>query len=443
MQALDVQSDMQPIHYTDAAQPNGSYKKEAAEPEQKGSSFLAMKKKLTAQASEAADAAPEMPEDMQADFAALIKMSGARKDKTAAQPEAKAKEPSKKAVLLNASASQTNTEPALDARTIEQDALLAAVQEADVLKDISDAGAGKERRTSSTLIDADLPDSEEALPVIADELPFGKKQKAGTSASGLETGVKAAALEIRSERKEENGEQERSGSIQAGHKLQHTKHQKPLFTVIDERTAQFAPVTDGGSVHESGAAVRVEHSQSSIDMVMDFRGQSAGFGAKAESALFSKESGAPSFAALVSQQIQDMSSDFVQAGKIVLQDNNAGLIRLQLQPAHLGNVRISLELTGGKKITGKIIAASKEAYDAFKENIEQLAEAFEQGGFESAHFDVSWSGESGGQHFADADSSFNERFMQNNRIEVMQDNRYADTQLVYAFGQDQAVNVFA
>lgn len=441
MQTLDVQNDMQPIHYTDAAQPNGSHKKEAAEPEQKGSSFLAMIKKLTAQASEAADAAPEMPEDMQADFAALIKMSGARKDRTASSLEAKAKEASKKAVLLNASASQANTEPAIDAHT--QDALLAAVQEADVLKDISDAGAGKERRTSRTLIDADLPDSEEALPVIADELPFGKKQKTGASASGLETGVKAAALEIRSERKEENGEQERSGSIQAGHKLQHTKHQKPLFTVIDERTAQFAPVTDGGSVHESGAAVRVEHSQSSIDMVMDFRGQSAGFGAKAESSLFSKESGVPSFAALVSQQIQDMSSDFVQAGKIVLQDNNAGLIRLQLQPAHLGNVRISLELTGGKKITGKIIAASKEAYDAFKENIEQLAEAFEQGGFASAQFDVSWSGESGGQHFADADSSFNERFMRNNQVEVMQDSRYADTQLVYAFGQDQAVNVLA
>lgn len=441
MQTLDVQNDMQPIHYTDAAQPNGSHKKEAAEPEQKGFSFLAMIKKLTAQASEAADAAPEMPEDMQADFAALIKMSGARKDRTAPSLEAKAKEASKKAVLLNASADQANTEPAADAHI--QDALLAAVQEADVLKDIADAGAGKERRTSSTLIDADLPDSEEALPVIADELPFGKKQKAGTSASGLETGVKAAALEIRSERKEENGEQERSGSIQTGHKLQHTKHQKPLFTVIDERTAQFAPVTDGGSVHESGAAVRVEHSQSSIDMVMDFRGQSAGFGAKAEGSLFSKESGAPSFAALVSQQIQDMSSDFVQAGKIVLQDNNAGLIRLQLQPAHLGNVRISLELTGGKKITGKIIAASKEAYDAFKENIEQLAEAFEQGGFASAQFDVSWSGESGGQHFADADSSFNERFMRNNQVEVMQDSRYADTQLVYAFGQDQAVNVLA
>jgi flagellar hook-length control protein fliK len=138
-----------------------------------------------------------------------------------------------------------------------------------------------------------------------------------------------------------------------------------------------------------------------------------------------------------------MAPDFVQAGRIVLQDNNAGVIRLQMQPAHLGNVRINLELAGGKKIVGKIITGSKEAYEAFKESIEQLAKAFEQGGFASAQFDVSWSGEGGGRQFDGENGQFNELFAQNDRLEVMQGNRYADTETVYAFGQDQAVNVFA
>ena len=138
-----------------------------------------------------------------------------------------------------------------------------------------------------------------------------------------------------------------------------------------------------------------------------------------------------------------MAPDFVQAGRIVLQDNNAGVIRLQMQPAHLGNVRINLELAGGKKVVGKIIAGSKEAYEAFKESIDQLAKAFELGGFSSAQFDVSWSGEGGGRQFGEENGQFNELFAQNDRLEVMQDNRYADTETVYAFGSDQAVNVFA
>ena len=105
-------------------------------------------------------------------------------------------------------------------------------------------------------------------------------------------------------------------------------------------------------------------------------------------------------------------------------------------------MRINLELAGGKKIVGKIIAGSKEAYEAFKESIEQLAKAFEEGGFASAQFDVSWSGEGGGQ-FDGENGQFNELFAQNDQLEVMHGNRYADTETVYAFGQDQAVNVFA
>ena len=280
--------------------------------------------------------------------------------------------------------------------------------------------------------------------MAADGLPLEKKQKngkteAGFAAAGLS--VSGAAGTAKKQEAQADAADAAVG-LEKNAKAPQIKQQKPVFTVIDERTVHAAPVTADGSVHEAGAAVRVSNAPS-VDMAADFRSMAAGFGSAANGTQAVPESGAQSFSSLVAQQVQDMAPDFVQAGRIVLQDNNAGVIRLQMQPAHLGNVRINLELAGGKKVVGKIIAGSKEAYEAFKESIDQLAKAFELGGFSSAQFDVSWSGEGGGHQFGEENGQFNELFAQNDRLEVMQDNRYADTETVYAFGSDQAVNVFA
>lgn len=434
MQTLDVQKEMQPIQYTEAVQSSNPDKKTIKEPDRRSASFLEMIKKLVK------DAPEGYVEKTESGKTAEVSL---HKQQTAVRTELsrfKIKNGQNRHDTQAIKAEDAAQEFSLLQDAVDQDILLACSDTSVDLKNVIDLNVEDDRR-SALPFETEQASDEEVASLLSEDTLLRKKHKSGTQ-TGFGTETAAQAPVSAREESKRSKEPDFADGLDKQIKSAQQKQHKPVFTVIDERTAQFAPVSADGSVHEAGTAVRVENG-SSVDMVMDFRGTPAGFTAKAEGGLFAKESGGQTFSALVAQQVQDMSADFVQAGKIVLQDNNAGLIRLQLQPAHLGNVRINLELAGDKRITGKIITGSKEAYEAFKESIEQLAEAFEQGGFSSAQFDVSWSGESGGQQFAEGDSSFTESFLQNERLEVMQNSRYADTQTVYSFGQDQAVNVFA
>nr|WP_314993200.1 flagellar hook-length control protein FliK [uncultured Treponema sp.] len=442
MQTLDVQNDMQPARYAEAASSHNSEKKPVKEPEVKGSSFMDIIQKLMAEETDPHAVGQE----------AAIGMRDAadqseRKKNTAAQTalsRLKGKGGQQKADVRTPYSVEADAQAADSADAlVDADALLAFEEGFDVKTALEsgEEGALQTRLFAQAEADA-LP--EEAVSMAADGLPLEKKQKngkteAGFAAAGLS--VSGAAGTAKKQEAQADAADAAVG-LEKNAKAPQIKQQKPVFTVIDERTVHAAPVTADGSVHEAGAAVRVSNAPS-VDMAADFRSMAAGFGSAANGTQAVPESGAQSFSSLVAQQVQDMAPDFVQAGRIVLQDNNAGVIRLQMQPAHLGNVRINLELAGGKKVVGKIIAGSKEAYEAFKESIDQLAKAFELGGFSSAQFDVSWSGEGGGHQFGEENGQFNELFAQNDRLEVMQDNRYADTETVYAFGSDQAVNVFA
>ena len=57
----------------------------------------------------------------------------------------------------------------------------------------------------------------------------------------------------------------------------------------------------------------------------------------------------------------------------------------------MGNVKIGLELSG-KIVTGHIVVASREAFNAFGDGADVLRNAFIQSGFEDARFDVSFAG---------------------------------------------------
>ena len=440
MQALDVQNDMQPVNYTDAVQSSNQDKKNAKEPDVKGSSFIDIIKKLMAEETDGRTAGEEKISGSAA-LAQEASEQTERKKNAAAQTElsrlknkaGKQSDP-RAQHLAEADAREGEAAEAL----ADADVLLAFEDGIDV-KNALENGADKQLQTSMFA----QAEPEGAALLSAEEAQLLKKQKNGKAESGVAVGISASdTAELSGKQKKNGGELAADHSLEKSTKAQQVKQHKPVFTIIDERTVNAAPVTADGSVHEAGAAVRVTNAPS-VDMAADFRSMTAGLGTAANGTQTAQESGAPSFASMVAQQVQDMAPDFVQAGRIVLQDNNAGVIRLQMQPAHLGNVRINLELDGGKKIVGKIITGSKEAYEAFKESIEQLAKAFEQGGFASAQFDVSWSGEGGGRQFDGENGQFNELFAQNDRLEVMQGNRYADTETVYAFGQDQAVNVFA
>ena len=89
------------------------------------------------------------------------------------------------------------------------------------------------------------------------------------------------------------------------------------------------------------------------------------------------------------KSIQESVPEFVKTGTILLKDNNHGTINMILKPENLGNVKLNLQVSD-KVITGHITVASKEAYDAFKDCIQNLKQAFEAGGYDSAEFTLSF-----------------------------------------------------
>ena len=167
---------------------------------------------------------------------------------------------------------------------------------------------------------------------------------------------------------------------------------KALISVRDERTHDSSTAVAADS--PLSKTVRV-NGDGSADMSIGFRTMEGGKSSLAgeTSRLVERRDGeGQSFASMLSQELRTNAADFVKTGAIVLRDNNAGMIRLTLHPESLGNVKISLELSGDKRISGKIVVSSQEAYEAFNENLNGLSDAFVEGGFESAGFDLSWSG---------------------------------------------------
>lgn len=102
------------------------------------------------------------------------------------------------------------------------------------------------------------------------------------------------------------------------------------------------------------------------------------------------------FQSMLSERLRDQwNGDIVQSAHIVLRDGDAGTIRLRLKPESLGNVKIELNLSDNN-ISGKIVVESDEAKTAFEKNMNDLSDAFKQGGFDSARLEVSVGSGSGG-----------------------------------------------
>ncbi len=117
------------------------------------------------------------------------------------------------------------------------------------------------------------------------------------------------------------------------------------------------------------------------------------------------------FQSMLSNAVRQNAADFVKAGNVVLKDNNQGSINLIVHPEKLGNVKISLNLSD-KVISGSITVHSQEAYEALKDSIASLKNAFAGGGFETGEFNLNFSDQS--QQFAQSnggqDSSAQKEF---------------------------------
>ena len=200
------------------------------------------------------------------------------------------------------------------------------------------------------------------------------------------------------------------------------------------------------AIHTTASESRVE-TDNSVDMVIDFSGkaQNASQGGELQNTQTGNEAQKTNqtFSAMLTQEIRDAAADFVQAGKIVLRDNNAGEIRLHLRPENLGAVKINLELSEGKRVTGTVTVASKEAYEAFEKNLDNLAEEFKQNGFEFAEFNLDWSGTSSQEGFAENFESFAGFAYKNQEQDLRQLEKTADNLSTYSYVYGSTVDLLA
>lgn len=93
------------------------------------------------------------------------------------------------------------------------------------------------------------------------------------------------------------------------------------------------------------------------------------------------------FQEMFAQTLNNHVPEFVKAGTLVLKNNNQGEINMNLKPESLGNVKLFLQVSD-KVITGQITVHSKEAMEAFKQNLEGIKQAFVANGFEEANINL-------------------------------------------------------
>ncbi len=300
-----------------------------------------------------------------------------------------------------------------------------SVSEDDVLSELKAAtdkkpGIGLQKTAVETAIPVTV--SHAAMPIAVtarDESMPGVKTDGGTEAVG------------KGDRKAEKTDR---------------KDRKTFISVRDERNqTDFTIASATRSQLEKSVQVT---SDGTADMTIGFSAANTGSSSRTdiESRFMEQGDGkqGQSFASMLSSELRSNAADFVKTGSIVLRDNNSGLIRLTLNPESLGNVKISLELSENR-ITGKITVSSKEAYDAFNENLDGLSDAFVQGGFESAGFDLSWSGkDSSGYGQETEQGKLSAPFYASSIPSVMSATNAADTNMSgYRYNTSSAVNVFA
>lgn len=172
------------------------------------------------------------------------------------------------------------------------------------------------------------------------------------------------------------------------------QEERKVFTIFDERTqpVQEEEKKTTLDVREVKSSSQNQNAQSAL-LTENVRANILSTNDQSASATGS------TFQQMLSQQIQQNAPEFAKAGTIILKDQNSGSINMILKPENLGNVKISLQLTD-KNISGHIVVQSKEAMEAFKENLDLLRQSFQKNGFENAQLSLSLADSSSQHQFA-------------------------------------------
>lgn len=212
-----------------------------------------------------------------------------------------------------------------------------------------------------------------------------------------------------------------------------------IFTVTDERSveqkiADFkSEMKSDYSEQDNSLNLSLSLSENAKQNILSSNNQTAG-------------ASGSTFQQMLSQQIQFNAPDFVRAGNIVLQDNNSGSINMILKPENLGNVKINLHLSDNV-ITGQITVNSKEAFDAFKQNLETLKQAFQNSGFENANLSLSYADTSSGSFAQGERQQSSEQFFSNkvygDYASSAEISGAASSQAAYSADSDRKISVVA
>lgn len=212
-----------------------------------------------------------------------------------------------------------------------------------------------------------------------------------------------------------------------------------IFTVTDERSieqkiADFkSEMKSDYSEQDNSLNLSLSLSETAKQNILSSNNQTAG-------------ASGSTFQHMLSQQIQFNAPDFVRAGNIVLQDNNSGSINMILKPENLGNVKINLHLSDNV-ITGQITVNSKEAFDAFKQNLETLKQAFQNSGFENANLSLSYADTSSGSFAQGERQQSSEQFFSNkvygDYASSAEISGAASSQAAYSADSDRKISVVA
>lgn len=192
-----------------------------------------------------------------------------------------------------------------------------------------------------------------------------------------------------------------------------TEKKQPVISVIDERT-----VTSEGKEQGNFVTSITQTGDNSAQMSMNLA-PNAQQNIQFDGIVNQGATQKTDFSSMLSSEIQNNAYEFVKAGSMVLKDNNSGTINLILHPDELGSVKIQLELSD-KLIAGKIVVATKEAYEAFNSSLNSLKEAFNASGFESSNFDLSWSGQESSSNQDETKNSYG-FYYEKNLPEVVED----------------------